>query len=64
MLNIGQIIGKFIKNSSERELEGLKSTIKKINDWEPEIRGMSNESFPAKTAEIRTKIQKGSKVED
>ena len=64
MLNIGKIIGKFIKNSSERELEGLKSTIKKINDWEPKIRGMSNESFPAKTAEIRTKIQKGAKIED
>ena len=64
MLNIGKIIGKFIKNSSERELEGLKSTIKKINDWEPKIRGMSNESFPAKTAEIITKIQKGAKIED
>ena len=34
MLNIGNIIGKFIKNSSQRELDRLKSTVEKINDWE------------------------------
>ena len=27
MLNIGKFVGKFIKNSSERELDGLKSII-------------------------------------
>ena len=32
MLNIGNIISKFIKNSSERELDSLKSTIKKLCD--------------------------------
>ena len=64
MLNIGKIISKFIKNSSERELDSLKSTIKKINDWEPKIKEMSNESFPAKTAELRSKIQNGMKLED
>ena len=64
MLNIGKIISKFIKNSSERELNSLKSTIKKINDWEPKIKEMSNESFPAKTAELRSKIQNGMKLED
>ena len=64
MLNIGKIISKFIKNSSERELDSLKSTIKKINDWEPKIKEMSNESFPAKTAELRSKIQNGMILED
>ena len=34
MLNIGKIIGKFIKNSSQKELDRLKSTVKKINDLE------------------------------
>ena len=32
MLNIGNIIGKFVKNSSQRELDRLKSTVEKIND--------------------------------
>ena len=31
MLNIGKIVGKFIKNSSQRELDRLKVTIEKIN---------------------------------
>ena len=64
MLNISKIISKFIKNSSERELDSLKSTIKKINDWEPKIKEMSDESFPAKTAELRSKIQNEMKLED
>ena len=37
MLNIETIIGKFVKNSSQRELDRLKSTIKKINDLETEL---------------------------
>ena len=50
MLNISKIIGKFIKNSSQRELDRLKSTIEKINAYEPKIKEMHSESFPAKTA--------------
>ena len=64
MLNIGNIIGKFIKNSSQRELDRLKSTVEKINDWEPKIKEMPSESFPAKTAEFKSKIQNGIKLED
>ena len=64
MLNIGTIIGKFIKNSSQRELDRLKSTVKKINDLEPKIKEISNESFPGKTAEFKSKITKGIKMED
>ena len=30
MLNIGKFIGKFIKNTSQRELERLKTTVEKI----------------------------------
>ena len=64
MLNIGDIIGKFVKNSSQRELDRLKSTVKKINDWEPKIKEMPSESFPIKTAEFKSKIQNGIKLED
>ena len=59
MLNINKIIGKFIKNSSQRELSRLRSTIKKINDWEPKIKEMPDESFPVKTAEFKSKIKNG-----
>ena len=64
MLNIGKIIGKFIKNSSQRELERLKSTVEKINDWESKVKEKSDENFPIKTAEFKSKIQKGIKLED
>jgi len=55
MLNISKIIGKFIKNSSQRELDRLKSTVEKINAYEPKIKEMPSESFPAKTAEFKSK---------
>jgi len=64
MLNIGKIISKFVKNSSQRELGRLQLIVKKINEWEPTIKEMSDESFPAKTAEFRSKIQSGIKLED
>tara|TARA_B100000686_G_scaffold331972_1_gene396163 strand:+ start:3045 stop:5636 length:2592 start_codon:yes stop_codon:yes gene_type:complete len=64
MLNIGKIIGKFVKNSSQRELEGLKLVVQKINDWEAKIKEKPDESFPSKTAEFKEKIQNGNKLED
>ena len=64
MLNISKIIGKFIKNSSQRELDRLKSTIEKINAYEPKIKEMHSESFPETTAEFKSRIQKGMALED
>jgi len=64
MLNIGNIIGKFVKNSSQRELDRLRSTIKKINELEPKIKAIPDEGFPEKTAEFRSKIKNGAKMED
>ena len=64
MLNIGNIIGKFVKNSSQRELDRLRSTIKKINELEPKIKAIPDEGFPEKTTEFRSKIKNGAKMED
>ena len=64
MLNIRNFIGKFIKNSNQRELEHLKSTIKKININESKVKKMSNNDFPSKTAELKSKIKNGAKLED
>jgi len=64
MLNIETIIGKFVKNSSQRELDRLKSTIKKINDLESEIKKTPSESFSSKTAEFKEKIKGGMSLDD
>ncbi len=64
MLNISGIIGKFVKNSSQREIGRLKSIVEKINSWESKIKDIPSESFIAKTAEFKSKVQNGIKLED
>jgi len=64
MLNISSIIGKFVKNSSQRELDRLKSTVEKINGWEQKIKELPSDGFPAKTEEFKTKIQNGFPIDD
>jgi len=64
MLNIGSIIGKFIKNSSQRELGQLRSIVQKINELEAKIKEIPSESFPAKTAEFKSKILNGANLDD
>jgi len=64
MLNISNIISKFIRNSSQREIDKFKLIVEKINSLEPAIKKMQRESFPAKTKEFISKIQKGAKLEE
>ena len=64
MLNITGIIGKFLKNSSEREIDRLKSIVEKINSWEAKIKDVPDENFPAKTQEFKSRIKKGVKLND
>ena len=64
MLNIGEIIGKFVKNSSQRELERLGLVVQKINNWEHEVKEMPDENFPTKTNELKTRLKSGEKLED
>ena len=64
MLNIGKIIGKFVKNSNQKELDKLNLLVRKINDLEPEIKKISDESFPARTTEFRSKIKNGVNPEE
>ena len=64
MLNIGKIIGKFVKNSSQRELDRLNSIVQKINAFESEVKKVDGESFPAKTAEFMSKVNKGMALDD
>ena len=64
MLNISGIISKFVKNSSQRDIAKLKTIIEKINTWETKIKEMPSKSFPEKTLEFKSKVQKGTKLED
>ena len=47
MLNISGIISKFIKNSSQRDIDKLKTLVEKINNLEAKIKNLSNDKFYA-----------------
>jgi len=64
MLNIGQIISKFVKNSSQRDTDKLKSIVKQINDWESKIKEIPDEKFPLKTLEFKSKIKNGNSLDE
>ncbi|MDC0059887.1 preprotein translocase subunit SecA, partial [Pelagibacteraceae bacterium] len=64
MLQIGKIIGKFIKNSSQKELDRLGHIVEKINKWEAKVREIPDDKFPEKTAEFKSKIKNGTKLDD
>ena len=59
MLSISKIIGKLVKNTSQREIDRLKLIVEKINGFEPNVKKIPDENFPAKTAEFKSKIHKG-----
>jgi len=64
MLNISSIISKFLKNSSQREIDKLNSIIEKINGWESKIKELPDKKFPLKTEELKSKIKKGTKLDE
>ena len=59
MLNFGGIIGKFIRNSSQRNIDKLKSIVKQINALESKIKEIPDEKFISKTLEFKSKIKNG-----
>lgn len=63
MLNITGIIGKFIKNSSQREIDKLKLIVQQVNQLESKVKDWPDENFPAKTLEFKSKIEKGEKLD-
>ena len=64
MLNITKIIGKFIKNSSQRDIDKLKTIVKQINALESKIKELSDENFKSKTLEFKSKIKNGTYLDD
>ena len=59
MLNISRIFSKFIKNSSQRDIDKLQSIVKQINNWESKIELIPDKDFPSKTLEFKSKIKNG-----
>jgi preprotein translocase subunit SecA len=64
MLNIGQIIGKFIKSSSQRDIDKLNSIVKQINNLEAKIKEISDENFKIKTNELKLKVKNDTSIDD
>ena len=64
MLNISRIIGKFIKNSSQRNIDKLQSIVKQINALESETKEIPDEKFVSKTHEFKLKIKNGTALEE
>ena len=63
MFNITKIISKFIRNSSQREIDRLKLTVDKINSFEAKISNMPDEAFKDKTSEFKSRISNGEKID-
>ena len=64
MLNISGIIGKFIKNSSERNIDKLKKVVEEINVLEKQVKEVPDKDFPLKTAEFKSKIKNGKSLDE
>ena len=64
MLNINKIIGKFIKNSSQRNIDNLKLAVEQINGWESKVKEIPDENFPSKTLEFKSKIKNGTSLDE
>ena len=59
MNKISKIISKFIKSSSQRNIDNLNTIVKQINVWEPKAKEAPDEKFPSKTDEFKLKIKNG-----
>ena len=64
MLNISKIVGKFIKSSSQRDIDKLKPIVKQINVLESKIKEIPDEKFPSKTLEFKSKIKNGKSLDE
>ena len=63
MLNPLNIISKFIKSGNQKNLDKLKSTVKKVNAFENEVSKLSKEEFPKRTEVLKKKVKDGVNLE-
>ncbi len=59
MFNPLNLISRLIKSSNQKELDRIQKIINKINELEDNVKKFSNDDFPTKTIELKTKIKNG-----
>ena len=59
MLNPLNLISKFIKSGTQRELNRINKIVVQINSFEDDISKLSDEEFPKKTLELIQKLKDG-----
>ncbi|MBV7380133.1 preprotein translocase subunit SecA [Maritimibacter dapengensis] len=64
MLGLGTLAKKAFGTPNDRKVKATRPIIEKINALEPEFEKLSDEGLIEKTAEFRTRIEKGEKLDD
>jgi len=64
MLNPLKFLSKLIKSSNQSELDRIAKIVEKVNSFEEQIKGISDEDFPMKTFNLKEKIKEGKNIND
>ena len=64
MLNPLNFLSRFIKSSNQKELDRIAKIVEQVNSFEHVIEKISDKEFPAKTLEIKEKLNKGKNIND
>ena len=59
MLNPLKIISNIIKSSNQKNLDNLKSVVKKVNELENTLSELKDDEFPKKTETLKGRVKKG-----
>ena len=59
MLNPLNLFGKIFKSNNQKELNRLNSLVVKINNYESEMKKLSDDQFPIETDELKKKVKNG-----
>ena len=60
---IGSLIKKIVGSKNERELRRINPLIEQINEWEAQVRPLSDDQLRSKTSEFKDRIEKGESLD-
>ncbi len=58
------VLGKVIGTQNERELKRLQARVAEINALEPEMQKLAEADFPARTEQLKKRLEEGATLED
>lgn len=61
---MASIINKLFGDPNEKEINRLMSVVEQVNELEPRVSGLDDESFPAETAKFKERLEKGETLDD